>query len=178
MPKIFYTDTGKPYFCDRASANNCLHERTSFSISHDGSIACVALGDNNEKIGIDIQRVGEMPRNAAKIYEKFLSPLEKDNFFCADVLDEQAFELSFFRFSDKEIILSSAEDFSACEISESEMSSDFFGMWTALEASYKAFGEGSLISFANKERKPKKRLKSFRLSLFGCEYIFTLAVFE
>jgi 4'-phosphopantetheinyl transferase len=62
-----------------------------FNVTHSGELGLIALAD--QRIGIDLEQLREMP-NAAGLIERFFSPVEREQF---DRLPEEIRLVSFFR---------------------------------------------------------------------------------
>ena len=126
MPEIFYGKEGKPYF---------KNEKCAFSISHDENLVAVALTDEEDLIGIDLQSSMDDERRK-RVEERFLSgvsfPKENSDF----PLDLIYFEA----FTKKEKLDFKEENFEFSK--EKRRENNFLEKWTTLEACLKLYGCG------------------------------------
>ena len=160
LPKIEYSEKGKPFF---------VNENMAFSISHDKNFAVVAVTDENNAIGVDIQSFGEADEKKERIEKRFLTELDFKNSKCDFDFKKACFELK-----EKEIELKESS-FSFYENPKAEIDA-FLEKWTSLEACLKLVACG-FEGFTNVNKYLQKtKIKSVFLQHGGTCYALSIAI--
>ena len=85
---------GRPFLCSHESKDR-KHPDIDFNLSHSGDLAIIAIGNGQQRIGIDLERVKQM-RDLNQLAKRVLTPIEIDHLNSAP---NDAEELStFFRY--------------------------------------------------------------------------------
>ena len=132
-----------------------------FSFSHSGDILALLISDECE-VGVDIEiKKDEVHEGAQKRFLKDFTP---------NLVELKNIKLNFvssLSFEKKDI--NEVENIKRCDPCE------FLARWTALEATVKMSGDGLSAAKRVGEIAKKAELSSFSLSLFGEEYIVSIA---
>lgn len=183
MPEIFYTEYGKPCF---------LNKKISFSVSHNNSLAAVAINEGGEDVGIDIQSLSESPARIDRVYKRFFKDIDENLLFNSK---ESAFsgeiKWKFFEICENGIkeasqnkgiaLLSEEEktennDFFVIKEFSHDPYSSFFEKWTSLEAVLKLYGKGFRDFIYVNECLQKSVLKSWFFQYGSGEWAISLAI--
>ncbi len=163
IPEMDYKDMGKPYFKNSSVA---------FSISHDRDLIAVAISDECDSVGVDIQSVLGDSERASRLEKRFLSGID---FSSQEELDV---EVSFFYASlsgDELQIKKADKNFNQ---SEREEKDSFLFSWTRLEASLKLVGCGFEGIKNVNEYLQNESLKTLFLTHGCCRYALSVAAFK
>ena len=161
MPEIFYGKEGKPYF---------KNEKCAFSISHDENLVAVALTDEEELIGIDLQSSMDDERRK-RVEERFLSGVSfpKEN---SDI----PFDFLLFEACNKEESFDFRESPFEFSFEKVREKNDFLGKWTTLEACLKLYGCGFEGLKNVNEYLQKTKVKTLFFQHGGARFALSVAV--
>ena len=130
MPRILYKREGKPIF----ENGNLV-----FSISHDKNLIAVAVSDESEAVGVDIQSFGYGEKTRERIEKRFLSEID---FYTAGE-NETKIKLLKFTLSEKDSSFKfHVEEIKSLCGNEENENCDFLRRWTRLESCLKLVGLG------------------------------------
>ena len=157
MPKIEYSEKGKPFFTyadaekedittrvkKNAKINNCF-----LSISHDSNLIAAAISDTSP-IGIDLQSMPQSLHSKEKIEERLTSFVrDSDYYFSRAGVDEDIGEFEIIRYEIScidTLVIKRVGCVTLLESEETSLSSEdaeFLFLWTNLEALLKMSGDG------------------------------------
>ena len=137
IPKICYTEKGKPYF---------ENDTCCFSISHSDNFVVVALNENNS-VGVDIQSFDNNLYVRERLEKRFLSKLPP-NFreeYGENSEKEKNHEVNFEFFEvrqNEKLEIVKKEDVHFLENTAKDENENFLLRWTSLEAILKLSGGG------------------------------------
>ena len=165
IPEIIYTSKGKPSFKGK---------KISFSISHDDNLIAVAISDETESIGIDIQSFVGKSRKSDGLEKRFLSGLDS---LKGESREDFKIYISFFTKEEKDgdFEIKEREPFENLSYDKNNENLYFLKRWTELEACLKLSGKGfENIKNANKCLQ-KCKIKTLFFKNRGREYSLTVA---
>jgi phosphopantetheinyl transferase (holo-ACP synthase) len=127
MPKIKWSENGKPYF-ESGDIN--------FSISHDGDFCAVMMTDDFADVGIDIQAIPSSTRVLDRLIRRILS--KSITPYVREIIEKAPkATVLYHRLTENGI-----ESTRQIECDISGRSGDFLSAWTITEATLKSVGHG------------------------------------